>query len=205
MPEEEKPKYKWSICLRCGMPFIPWKEKQVYCSMWCEMLKEKENQKNRRDFSMEDEVVLSWITEYINNIPSNGIDKLWTIASLNGLHRYYEIVPYHKCDVNGICIDKSSYYYAFYEATFFEVDSETGVVLPKNLSLIAIYEDLETAKRRVFTQLRNIDNIIKTYFPSNENHNERSKENSSELGEDCKDSRETSRLENGPASSKCSV
>jgi hypothetical protein len=61
-------KYNWGICKRCHSSFIPWKEKQKYCSFWCEMLDEKAG---KRDVSTAGEgrteegqmpvVVLVWV------------------------------------------------------------------------------------------------------------------------------------------------
>ena len=112
-------KYKWNICLRCGAPYLPWKEKQTYCSFWCEMLDEEKicgNRKGSNNMNNDEEqwiaerlsaLNLDWKEKYINDIETNGVECWHTVGELNSTKRFYKITPFNKCDTSFPTMRKS--------------------------------------------------------------------------------------------------
>ena len=164
-------KYKWNICLRCGAPYLPWKEKQTYCSFWCEILDEEKKKiggnkiirKGGSDNMADNEeqlmakrlsaINLDWKEKYINDIETNGVECWHTVGELNGTKRFYKITPFNKCDTSGMVLGKGCYY-VLYEALGIESDSAKPV---------AVYESLDAAMERAKFQLLVIDSLKRTY------------------------------------------
>lgn len=120
---------------------------------------------------------VDWKIKYINDIKENGIECWYTIGELGGLKRFYRIVPYRECDSHGLAKNEKSKYFAFFEYCSYlpqemfnePLDNTYDGISPQNGSLIAIYEDLETAKARVDTQLSVIQHIMDTYLSTKGN------------------------------------
>ena len=151
-------KYNWNICRHCSSPYLPYRENQVYCSYWCEML-EMEHKIKRGVLTMNDEdyianqlaaINLTWNEKRVNNIDTNPVECWYAIGEFGTLRRFYKIVPFSKCDEHGMSLGTGEYFIV-YES----LGADPAGAIP-----VGVYEDLDKAKARVKFQLFAINNLI---------------------------------------------
>ena len=151
-------KYNWETCKRCHSSFIPWKEKQTYCSFWCEMLDEKAG---KRDVPEDDEwwmgevakVSMDWQERKVNDIDTNPVECWWAIGEFGNLRRFYKVVPFNRCDEFGRTTSNGEFY-VLHES----LSEDEGKAFP-----VAVYDTLEQAKVRARFQLVAISSIVCDY------------------------------------------
>ena len=115
------------------------------------------------------DIEFAWHENYVNGIKENGVSCWWCIGTIGTLSRFYKIVPFSKTNTDGVMLKKNTYF-LLYEGNYEKSDSEADFenFKPIRLSEIAVYEDLESAKKRAVTQLKVINNLIKTFCPKEE-------------------------------------
>lgn len=105
-----------------------------------------------------------WHIKYIDDIDTNQVEYVWTVAKLVSsdphveVSRFYKVVPYYKETSDGVVQSKYPKYFCLYESLGLE-DSNT--------KLVAVYESFCQAGFRIATQMRKI-NLLKEYFKQNE-------------------------------------
>lgn len=110
-----------------------------------------------------------WHIKYIDDIDTNQVEYVWTVAKLVSadphveVSRFYKVVPYYKETSDGVVQSKDPKYFCLYESLGLE-DS--------NIKLVAVYESFCQAGFRIATQMRKI-NLLQEYFDQNERQDTR--------------------------------
>ena len=100
-----------------------------------------------------------WKVKKVNDIETNPIECWWTIGECGTLKRFYKIVPFPAQDERGLVLSDSKYY-LLYEALGVESDK---------VSVVGVYESLDSAQKRAKFQLMNIALLIMTYCDKEKN------------------------------------
>lgn len=136
---------KWAV--ENNKDINPWNWTTDDWIKFCAYLTKDDSQPSQlSQLTQEPEFRLNWHTRYINDIESNGVECWWTLGSLGGIRRFFKVVPYSRCDTDGLVL-KEHAYFALYESL---TEDETQA------TVVAVYESKDEAMERVKTQLTHI-------------------------------------------------
>ena len=123
------------------------------------------------------ETDFKWKIRHSNNIPTNPIQSEYCIIDLgNGKAKLYMVEPHYPQNTDGITNQENGYkYFVFYacdarlpneeerEMAFFDWITYGGYILTSK-TLIAIFDTMEDAKKRSYTQYKHHFGYVLSHF-----------------------------------------